>query len=45
MPSASEMEEGITRLASAALRHGTDIYYLVKQLERVGEKEVLMILQ
>jgi len=41
MSSANEMEEGVTRLASTALRHGTEIYYLVKQLERVGEHSSL----
>lgn len=39
--SASEEEEAITRLTSAALRHGTDIYFLVKQLEKVGHESSL----
>jgi ribonucleoside-diphosphate reductase alpha chain len=33
-----ENEEAITRLVSTALRHGTDIKFLVKQLERVGQR-------
>ena len=34
----TEMEEMVTRLASTALRHGADIQFLVRQLERVGEQ-------
>lgn len=39
--STSEMEEAVTRLASAALKHGANIQYLVAQLEKVGEKSDL----
>jgi len=39
--SATTMEEGITRLVSTALRHGADMYHLVQQLEKVGEKDEL----
>jgi ribonucleoside-diphosphate reductase alpha chain len=38
MAAADEMEEAVTRLTSTALRHHTEIQFLVAQLEKVGEK-------
>jgi ribonucleoside-diphosphate reductase alpha chain len=37
----SDMEGAITRLTSAALRHGADVLTVVKQLERVAEEGTL----
>lgn len=38
----SEMEECITRLVSGLLRTGADMYFVVKQLEKVGEHQTDM---
>ena len=35
----TEMEGAITRLTSTSLRHGADMYTIVKQLEKVGESD------
>jgi ribonucleotide reductase alpha subunit len=40
--STSEMEECITRLTSGLLRVGADMHFIVRQLEKVGEKQAEM---
>jgi ribonucleotide reductase alpha subunit len=38
----NEMEECVTRLTSGLLRTGADMYFVVKQLEKVGERQTDM---
>lgn len=40
--STSEMEECVTRLVSGLLRTGADMHFVVKQLEKVGERQTEM---
>lgn len=40
--STSEMEECVTRLVSGLLRTGADMHFIVKQLEKVGERQTEM---
>ena len=37
-----EMEEVVTRLTSGLLRVGADMHFIVKQLEKVGERQTEM---